>query len=85
MGKNKEGVDVSEMRNERILSTMKICNLSDMIYHLITRSERYMAIYEEHMDLIDIEKIEIKSENKTTINFTDKIHEYTFSISKSTL
>lgn len=76
---------VSEMRNERIKSTMRICNLSDMIYHLVTRSDKHMAIYEEHMDSIDIEKIEIKEENKNTIHFTDKIHEYSFNMSKSTL
>lgn len=76
---------VSEMRNERINSTMRICNLSDMMYHLITRSNRHMAIYEEHMDLINIENIKIKSETKTTIHFTDKIHDYSFNISKSTL
>ena len=76
---------VSEMRNERIKSTMRICDLSDMMYHLVTRSEKYMAIYEEHMDLVDIEKIELKSENEKAIHFTDKIHEYNFNISKSTL
>lgn len=76
---------VSEMRNERIKSTMRICNLSDMIYHLVTRSENYMAIYEEHMDLIDIDKIELKNEKSTTIHFTDKKHEYSFNLSKSTL
>lgn len=87
--KDLKGLDlvkkVSEMRNERIKSTMRICNLSDMMYHLVTRSDRYMAIYEEHMDLVDIEKIELKTENKTTVHFTDKIHDYSFSLSKSTL
>lgn len=76
---------VSKMRNERVKSTMRICKLSDMMYHLITRSNRYMAIYEEHMDFIDIEKIKLKQINKTTIHFTDSIHDYNFSISKSTL
>lgn len=76
---------VSEMRNERIKSTMRICNLSDMIYHLVTRSNKYMAIYEEHMDLIDIDKIKLISTNNTTVHFTDKIHEYNFNLSKSTL
>lgn len=76
---------VSEMRNERIKSTMRICNLSDMMYHLVTRSDKYMAIYEEHMDLVDIEKIELKSENSKNIHFTDKVNDYNFSLSKSTL
>lgn len=76
---------VSEMRNERIKSTMRICNLSDMMYHLVTRSNKYMAIYEEPMDLVDVDKIELKAENKTTIHFTDRVNDYSFSISKSTL
>ncbi len=87
--KELEGIDlikkVAFMRNERIKSTMRICNLSDMIYHLITRSENYMAIFEEHMDLIDIENITITAINNTTIHFTDGLHDYNFSISKSTL
>ena len=76
---------VSEMRNERIKSTMRICNLTDMMYHLVTRSNKYMGIYEEHMDLVDIDKIELKTENKNTIYFTDNIHDYSFSLSKNTL
>ena len=76
---------VASMRNERIMSTMRICNLVDMIYHLITRSKNYMAIYEEHMDLIDIENIIITESKKTSIHFTDKIHSYSFNLSKNTL
>lgn len=87
--KELEGIElikkVALMRNERIKSTMRICNLSDMIYHLITRSEKYMAIFEEHMDLIDIENINITTKNNTTIHFTDGLHDYNFSLSKSTL
>ena len=87
--RNLKGLDlvkkVSQMRNERIKSTMRICNLSDMIYHLITRSNKYMAIYEEYMDFVDIDKIELKSVSNSTIHFTDKIHDYSFSLSKSTL
>lgn len=76
---------VSEMRNERIKSTMRICDLSDMMYHLVTRSDKYMAIYEEHMDLVDIDKIKLKCEKNSTIHFTDSINDYSFSLSKSTL
>ena len=76
---------VSLMRNERIKSTMKICNLKDMMYHMITRSENYMAIYEEKMDLINIDKIEIISQKNSTIHFSDELHDYNFSLSKNTL
>lgn len=77
---------VSEMRNERILSTQRIGNFNKMMYHLIVRSKRYMAIYEEPMDLIDINKLRIiDKKTDTTIHFTDTRHEYNFNISKSTL
>ncbi|OPA77090.1 hypothetical protein BFG05_04010 [Campylobacter pinnipediorum subsp. pinnipediorum] len=76
---------VASMRNERIKSTMRICGLNDMMYHLVTRSDKYMAIYEEHMDLIDIDSIRITKKNKNTIHFGDNIHDYSFSLSKSTL
>lgn len=77
--------EISIMRNKRIKSTMNICNLRDMIYHIITRSDEYMAIYEEHMDYIDVDNIKITNRTNTTIHFTDNINEYNFSLSKSTL
>lgn len=76
---------VSEMRNKRILVTKKICNLHKMMYHLLTRSFCQLAIYEENMDLIDIDNIIITEIKSTTIYFTDKKNEYCFNKSKSTL
>lgn len=77
---------VSEMRNERIKSTKRICDLNDMIYHLVTRQSGAMRIYEESMDLINIENIRLVSnKNKNTIHFTDGLNTYNFSLSKSTL
>lgn len=76
---------VSEMRNQRIETTMKICNLSKVIYHLVTRSENCMYIFEEKMDLININQIKIGKKSNTTIQFKDDINEYSFNLSKSTL
>lgn len=76
---------VSEMRNKRILSTQTICNLNHMMYHLLTRSEGHMAIYEENMDLVDIDNIQVTQIKDTSIHFTDGRHEYSFNLSKSTL
>lgn len=79
--------EVSSLRNERIKSTKKIYKLSDMIYHLVTRSEEHMAIFEEHMDFIDIDNIVLTGDDskKTTLHFTDGLHDYSFNLSKSTL
>ncbi len=76
---------VASMRNERIKTTMRICELEDIMYHLVTRSNEYMAIYEEHMDLIDIDNIKITKRNENTIHFNDNINDYSFNLSKSTL
>lgn len=78
-------LEISKMRNERIEITKRICNLDKMIYHLITRSKNYMAIYEENMEKIDIENIKILKIKNSTILFMDTKNEYTFNISKSTL
>lgn len=78
-------IQVSKMRNERIKTTMRICELNDMIYHLITRSENYMSIFEEHMDLIDISNIRNIKKIKNSIHFDDGKNQYNFSLSKNTL
>lgn len=44
-----------------------------------------MAIFEEHMDLVDIENIKITKRLKNSIHFNDGIHDYNFSLSKNTL
>ncbi len=76
---------VSLMRNERIKATMRICKLSDMMYHIVTRSYNRMAIYEEHMDFINIDKLKMINEKSTTIQFNDGLYDYNFNKSKSTL
>lgn len=78
-------IKVSEMRNERIKSTMRMAKLNDMIYHMVTRSKNYMALYEENMDLIDTGRVRIINQQPTTIHFTDGQNEYSFSRSKNTL
>lgn len=76
---------VSEMRNERILSTKALCGLSYVGYHYVTRKKHEMFIYEEPMDEICIDNLRITGEQKTSIKFFDGIHDYTFSLSKHTL
>lgn len=76
---------ISGLRNERIKATMRICDLDAMIYHLLTRSEKYFGIYEEDMDFVDINNIKIIKNTDKTIHFVDGINEYNFNFSKSTL
>lgn len=76
---------ISLLRNERIKTTMRICDLDCAIYHIITREKNYFSICEENIDLIDIDNIKILNEKSNSINFTDCKNEYIFNISKSTL
>lgn len=80
-------ITVSELRNERINFTKRTYNLTEMIYHCVTRSPGKILIFESPMDLVDIDTIKnIKvSSNKNNIAFEDGLNEYTFNITKSTL
>ncbi|MBN1468594.1 MAG: NgoFVII family restriction endonuclease [Fusobacteriaceae bacterium] len=76
---------VSELRNKRISSTQRIHNLDNMIYHCVSRTENQFLIFEEKMDLININKISNISNKNNSITFEDGINEYNFNLSKSTL
>lgn len=76
---------IASLRNERIKFTMRTYDLNTMIYHCITRKENEILIFEEPMDLIDINKIKNMKENTNTVTFNDGLHEYSFNKTKSTL
>jgi len=76
---------VSELRNIRINFTEDTHNLDRSIYHCVLRESGKFKIFEESMDLINIDKIHIDKINKNSIVFNDEIHEYSFLLSKSTL
>ncbi|WP_303965621.1 restriction endonuclease PLD domain-containing protein [Sporosarcina ureae] len=76
---------ISEMRNERIAFTKRAHNVSTMIYHCVTRQPGKVSIYEEPMDMIDINNINAIKKNNNTITFNDRKNEYSFNITKSTL
>ena len=78
-------IKIAMLRNERIEVTKRISGVSDMIYHLLTRSENKMSIYEENMDLINLNYIRIIKYDTKNIHFIDGLHMYKFNVSKSTL
>ncbi|MBA4320995.1 MAG: NgoFVII family restriction endonuclease, partial [Flavobacterium sp.] len=78
-------VKISSLRNKRIESTRAIHGVNNVIYHCVAREENKLLIFEENMDLIDLEKIEIKSNKDNSVIFKDNGNEYNFNISKSTL
>lgn len=78
---------IANLRNERILSTMRIYGLETMIYHLIVREPNLVRICESPMDLINIENIKniIEKNNRNSISFEDGKNEYSFNLNKNTL
>lgn len=76
---------IAELRNKRLSFTMNTYGIDRMIFHCIIRNNEGFHFFEEPMDFIDIDNIKIQSINKNTIDFTDKVHNYKFNITKSTL
>ena len=76
---------VSNLRNNRIEFANRVSSVNSAIYHCIVREEDNFLIFEEKMDLIDIEKINSVKQKNNTITFNDSISEYSFNLSKSTL
>lgn len=78
---------ISNLRNERILSTMRIYGLDTMIYHCIVREPNLIKVCESPMETIDIPSIKnIESKNNgNVIYFDDGKNEYSFNLNKNTL
>jgi len=76
---------VSDLRNKRISFAKKISNVEKSYYHCVLRGDNRFYLYEESMDLINLENIKNVQKKKNSICFHDGLHEYSFNISKSTL
>lgn len=76
---------VSSLRNERVKFAEKLSGVSRSLYHCITRDQNRFFIFEEAMDLIDIDSIRDIRKKKNSIFFSDDRHQYNFNLSKSTL
>ncbi|PCI71218.1 MAG: NgoFVII family restriction endonuclease [Gammaproteobacteria bacterium] len=76
---------VCQLRNERINFTESMHGIEHSIYHCIVRNENKFSVYEECMDLVDINNIKIAKNKNSSIIFDDGLHEYSFLKSKSTL
>lgn len=76
---------VANARNERIDFANRLYGVNQAIYHLVTRRENELRLFEENYDKIDVNKIKIKKVKDNGIEFTDSIHDYNYSFSKSTL
>ncbi|MFB2538318.1 MULTISPECIES: restriction endonuclease [unclassified Acinetobacter] len=76
---------VANARNERIDFANRLYGVNQAVYHLVTRRENELRLFEENYAKIDVSKIKIKKIKDSGIEFTDFIHDYSYSFSKSTL
>ncbi len=78
---------VSEFRNSRIITTMNLYGIEEMIYHVVIRKPNKMEILECDFPLIDIENIRLitKKHGSNTTYFTDGKNTYMFNMAKTTL
>jgi hypothetical protein len=76
---------ISKLRNDRLEFALNLTKCSNMFYHVITRENSRMNLVECEMDYIKTTSLKVLNSYKNTINFSDTIHEYSFSKSKNTL
>ncbi len=76
---------IAQLRNERINFSKNLYELDSFIYHCVLRDKCKFYIYEESMDLIDLDNIQNIKTNKNSITFDDDKSDYSFNLSKSTL
>ncbi len=76
---------ISTLRNKRLDSTKVIHSVDNLVYHCVTREADKFLIFEENMDFINLEHIRDIKLKANSISFNDKINEYNFNLSKSTL
>lgn len=78
---------VSNLRNERIKTTMNMYGIKEMIYHILLRDENLMTIKECPFEFIDIDNLKRipEKDGANTCYFTDGKNIYNFNKAKTTL
>lgn len=75
---------VCMQRNKRLEATYGMLGLDGLIYHCVVRSEGEITIYEQNMDFINLNNLEIEKISNH-FYFNDGLNEYQLNLSKSTL
>lgn len=78
-------IKLAELRNERINFSNRTYKIEKSYYHCIARKKSSLVIFDTSYDLINIDKINIISDNDASIKFKDNINEYSYNYAKSTL
>ena len=78
-------IKLAELRKERINFSNRTYKIEKSYYHCIARKKSSLVIFDTNYDLINIDKINIISDNDASIKFKDNINEYSYNYAKSTL
>ncbi len=76
---------ISNARNQRIMFAQRMYKVNTAIYHLVSRKENELRIFEENYDLINIDEIKLGKCTQSSLVFQDDKHYYSYNYSKSTL
>lgn len=76
---------VSQFRNDRILLANSLYGIKDAKYHIVARRRSEILIFETDYNMIPYQELSIIEDNGKIIRFKDKINQYSFNRSKSTL
>lgn len=76
---------LSELRNLRIMAAKSRYNVAKSIYHVVARRKKKIILFETDYDLIETKNIEVIHSDSKTLKFNDRLNEYSFNFSKSTL
>lgn len=84
--KGKElAIKLAYYRNERISLASRLYGIDKALYHIVSRKNDELVLFETDYDLIDIENIQSVVESPASLEFNDGKNLYRFNYSKSTL
>ena len=76
-------IKLSELRNERINFSNRTYKIEKSYYHCIARKKSALVIFNTNYDLVNIDKINIISNDNASVKFKDNINEYSYDKNKN--
>lgn len=76
---------LAELRNARIDFAKRLYGVDKFIYHIVARKEKELVLFDTNYDYVDLQSLNIIKDSNSSIIFKDKLNDYNFNYSKSTL
>ncbi|WP_171000309.1 phospholipase D-like domain-containing protein [Campylobacter estrildidarum] len=78
-------LELAKYRNQRIDLANSLYGINKAFYHIIARRKDRFIFFQSDYEKINLDKIKILKNSKSSLSFTDGINEYYFNYSKSVL